>query len=380
MKTILLISPYWKEKHRWMVSSFKLAELWQRIGFTVIAVCMGSESKVEKVSDTLTVHYRKDVFLPDPWNYGIALGFTGYVRKLIKAEKPDYIVCNKLLFWTSLATIALRYTGHKVLVLTDAFVGMTWWPRGALPRIFAAIYAWTLGWLILLCATKVVTFHPQPPSLLRKLLIAKKTQVIPTGIDVSKFEVRSSKFKAGNNGITVTYIGRLESIKGVDDFLAALVPLKKEYPNVKLQVVGWYKEGHPLVEQYQRDVSFTGLRDDIPDILAATDIFVMPSHSEGLSNAIMEAMSAGCACVVSEVGGNTYLVQNGVSGFCYPAGDRAALRSHVKRLIDDPAKRITLGQVARKRIESEYSWEKVGTMYQKLFSDVVAKDRNVPLR
>ena len=71
MKTILLISPYWKEEHRWMVSSVKLAELWQRIGFNVIAVCMGTESKIDRVSDTLTVHYRKDLFLPDPWNYGI---------------------------------------------------------------------------------------------------------------------------------------------------------------------------------------------------------------------------------------------------------------------------------------------------------------------
>jgi hypothetical protein len=93
MKTILLISPYWREKHRWMVSSYKLAELWQRLGYRVVAVCMGAETRVETVSETLTVHYRKDLFLPDPLNFGIALGFTGYVRKLIKQEKPDLIVC-----------------------------------------------------------------------------------------------------------------------------------------------------------------------------------------------------------------------------------------------------------------------------------------------
>ena len=69
MKTILLISPYWKEEHRWMVSSVKLAELWQRLGYRVIFACMGSESGVEEVSQTLTIHRRKDFFLPDPFKY-----------------------------------------------------------------------------------------------------------------------------------------------------------------------------------------------------------------------------------------------------------------------------------------------------------------------
>jgi glycosyltransferase involved in cell wall biosynthesis len=366
MKTILLISPYWKEEHRWMVSSVKLADLWQRRGYKVIAVCMGSSSRVEEVSDTLTVHYRKDIFIPDPWNYGIAFGFTSYIKRLIRSEKPDHIVANKILFWTSLCVIPLKLTGHKVTLITDAFVGMTWWPRGLVPRIGAFLYAHTLGWLIMLSAQRVVTFHPQPGSLLRRLGIAKKTQVIPTGIDPTPID-GTQKQKKGN---TITYVGRLESIKGVDDFLAAIVPLKKEYPSWKIQVVGWYKEGHPLVEQYQREVVFTGLRKDIGDILSASDIFVMPSHSEGLSNAVMEAMSAACACIVSEVGGNTYLTQNGVSGFHYPAGDREALRAHVKRLIDDPAKRTAMGAEARKRIDEEFSWEKVGKMYQDFFESL----------
>lgn len=362
-----------------MVSSFKLAELWQRIGYRVVAVCMGNVSEkcrmknekyeIQKVSSTLEVHTVQDVFFKDPWNYGIAIGFTGYVRKLIRAEKPDHIVCNKLLFWSSLSVIALRLTGYKVQVLTDAFVGMTWWPRGRIPKIAAALYAWTAGWLILLCAERVVTFHPQPSSLLRRLGIAQKTRVIPTGIDSARY-AKSRDQENKKTRFTISYIGRLESIKGVDDFLAALVPLKADYSNIKLQVVGYYKEGNALVKQYQRDVTFTGLRDDISDILSKTDIFVMPSHSEGLSNAIMEAMSSSCACVVSEVGGNTFLVQNGVSGFTYPAGDREALRAHVARLIDDPAKRTAMGTAARKRIEEHFDWKVVGKQYSEFFASL----------
>ena len=370
MKTILLISPYWREKHRWMVSSYKLAELWQRLGYRVIAVCMGAETKVETVSDTLTVHSRKDLFLPDPLNFGISFGFTGYVRRLIRDEKPDLIVCNKLLFWTSFCVIALRLTGHKVLVLTYALVGITWWPRAWWPKVLAFIEAWTIGWAVMLSAEKLVTFFPQPKRLLRRMGVWGKTRVIPTGIDLKNFGLRIAD--SGKKEVTVTYVGRLESVKGADDFLAAVTPLKKDFPGLKIQVVGWYKDGHPLVSQYEKDVIFTGLRDDIPAILAETDIFVMPSYSEGLSNAIMEAMASGCACVVTGVGGNMFLVQNGISGFLFTPGDRAELRSQVRKLIDDPAKRRNMGEMARKRIEEWFSWDIVGKQYQQLFDEMHA--------
>ncbi|OGJ71162.1 hypothetical protein A2454_03120 [Candidatus Peribacteria bacterium RIFOXYC2_FULL_55_14] len=368
MGKILLLSPYWKEEHRWMVSSVKLADLWQRLGYSVTAVCMGPQTKVERISDTLTVHYRKDFFLPDPWNYGIALGFAGYVRRLVKKENPDIIVVNKLLFWSSLSIIPLRLTGRKVLLATDAFVGMTWWPRGWFPRVCSALYAWTLGWLLLLFASQVITFHPQPLRLLRLLGIARKTHVIPTGIDPVPFH----HDHAHREGAIVTYIGRLESVKGVDDFLAAVVPLKKDYPHLKVQVVGWHKKGHSLVARYGGDVSFTGLRADIPAVLSTTEIFVLPSYSEGLSNALMEAMSSSCACIASDVGGNRFLIQNGVAGFLFPPGDREALRSHVRRLLDDPAKCRSLGKAARARIEEYFSWDAIGKQYGQFFQDFLA--------
>lgn len=367
MKTILLISPYWKEEHRWMVSSVKFAELWQRLGYRIVVACMGSQARVEHVSDTLTIHFKKDIFLPDPLNFGICFGFTRFVRQLIHTENPDLIVVNKVLFWTSFAMIPLRMTGRKILLLTDALVGMTWWPRSFMPKIIMGLGAWTVGWMVLWCAHQIVFFHPQPKRLLRFLGIAKKSSVIPTGIDSSGFKTPVSKLEERSSDVTVTYVGRLESVKGADDFVEAIVPLKKEYPNLRIIVVGWYKDGHPLVQKFRNDVEFMGLRKDIPEILAQTDIFVMPSYSEGLSNAIMEAMASGCACVVTEVGGNRSLIQNGISGFHFSPGDREALRAHVRRLIEDPAKRQALGQAARKRIEDEFDWKIVGEKYRKLF-------------
>lgn len=375
MKTILLISPYWKEQHRWMVSSFKLAELWERLGYRVIAVCMGRETKVEHVSDTLTVHYRKDIFLPDPLNFGISFGFWYYVWQRIRKEKPDILVCNKVLFWSSFSLIPLRLLGYRFILLTDALVGMTWWPRPFFAKVIMGGGGWTVGWLVLFCAERIVFFHPQPPQLLKYLGISKKSIVIPTGIDAA--EIPSTKSQAPNKSqipstksIVVTYVGRLESVKGADDFVEAAVPLKKQYSNLIIQVVGWYKENHPLVAKFKYEVDFMGLKHDIPAILAKTDIFVMPSYSEGLSNAIMEAMASGCACIATEVGGNRFLIQNGISGLLFPPGDREALRAHIRRLINDPVKRTQLGRAARKRIEEEFDWTVVGEKYQELFNNI----------
>jgi glycosyltransferase involved in cell wall biosynthesis len=165
----------------------------------------------------------------------------------------------------------------------------------------------------------------------------------------------------------------LESVKGVDDFVVAAVKVKREHPELHVRVVGWYpstgsgQANHPLIHTYKNEVEFTGLRSDIPAVLSETDIFVLPSYSEGLSNALMEAMSAGCACIASDVGGNAYLLQNGISGFLFPAGDREALASHIRRLVTDSAKRTALGENAKQRIDTLFSWTKVGEKYRQLF-------------
>ncbi len=352
-----------------MVSSYKLAELWQRIGYRVVVVCMGPQTSVERVSDTLTIYRKRDLFLPDPWNYGIAIGFTGLVRKVIREEKPDLIVCNKILFWSSLSVIPLALSGHKIILLTDALVGMTWWGRGLLFRLASRVYAWTAGWLILALSHRFITFHPEPEKLMAFLGVKKKWSVIPTGIDPQPYGSGQRSAVSGRN-VTVTYIGRLESVKGVDDFLAAAAVVKKDHPEVRFRVVGLAPENHPLRERYGEIAEFTGLRHDVPALLAETDIFVMPSYSEGLSNAIMEAMSSACAVIVTDVGGNPFLIQNGVSGFLFAPGDRAALVSHISRLIADAPKRIALGQAARKRIDDVFSWDKVGQRYEQLFAEL----------
>jgi cyclophilin family peptidyl-prolyl cis-trans isomerase len=77
--------------------------------------------------------------------------------------------------------------------------------------------------------------------------------------------------------------------------------------------------------------------------------------------------------IVSEVGGNSFLIQNGVSGLLFPAGDQEALRSHIRRLLEDSSKRLAMGEAAKKRIKEVFSWDVVRKQYEKLFAELETK-------
>lgn len=94
---------------------------------------------------------------------------------------------------------------------------------------------------------------------------------------------------------------------------------------------------------------------DVAPWLRGIDIFVLPSRSEAFSNSIMEAMACGCAVIASDVGGNPELVEAGVTGLLFPAGDAAALGRHIEALAADAALRRRLSAAARHKIRERFS-------------------------
>ena len=106
-------------------------------------------------------------------------------------------------------------------------------------------------------------------------------------------------------------------------------------------------------------VTFAGQRENAVEYLRAFDVFIMTSHYEGLSNAIMEAMLYELPCVVTDVGGNNELVTEGETGSVVAAGDRATFADRVATLLSDPALRRAMGARGAKRILNEFSLEQM---------------------
>lgn len=144
---------------------------------------------------------------------------------------------------------------------------------------------------------------------------------------------------------------------------------------MKLAIVG---DG-PMLSSLKKDADTLGIREDcvfapatnqVADWLRAFDIFVLPSLSEALSNALMEAMACGCPVVASNVGGNPELVWDGERGRLFEPGDAVALAAAVQSLVEDDARRKRLGQAGanfiRERFSIQTSAHRMGEIYEQL--------------
>jgi glycosyltransferase involved in cell wall biosynthesis len=120
-------------------------------------------------------------------------------------------------------------------------------------------------------------------------------------------------------------------------------------------------------------VVFLGRRTDVPDLLAACDVFALPSLYEGTSLAVLEAMAAGRAVVSSSIGGTDELIEDGVSGLLVAPGDAAALGGAIRRLLDDPELRHSVAARARERARTEFTPQEMAARVEGVYTEVLGR-------
>jgi glycosyltransferase involved in cell wall biosynthesis len=121
------------------------------------------------------------------------------------------------------------------------------------------------------------------------------------------------------------------------------------------------------------EVHFLGQRQDVPDLLNAMDIFVLPSYSEGVSLALLEAMAAGLPVIATEVGGLPEVVTDGQTGLLIPPRDAAALAGALTRLLGDPDCARRLGANARDQVREHYSLDRLGREINAIYEELAEK-------
>lgn len=126
-----------------------------------------------------------------------------------------------------------------------------------------------------------------------------------------------------------------------------------------------------LKSKFKDRIIFKGYVNNVLDHLYASDVFVLPSVVEGLSNALLEAMSVGMPCIVSDAPGNRTLVKDGVTGFMYEPKDATALAQALKRLLNEKALAYQMGKNARVLIHERYSIQDVAQRYITLYNSIV---------
>lgn len=207
---------------------------------------------------------------------------------------------------------------------------------------------------------------------------------IPNGIDAAPF-IRAAgdrlsfrhEIGAPRWALVATVVASLDS-KGHDELLEAVAAVAREGFDLRLAVVGEGHWGEPLITKRAEELGIAnrvhvlGFRDDVPRVLAGSDLFVLPTPSEGLSIAIMEAMAAGLPVVATAVGGNPELVEPGITGLLVPAGDAGALAAALREIAGDPGRRREMGRAARSRVVLDYTAEKMADRYAALYEGLLS--------
>lgn len=199
--------------------------------------------------------------------------------------------------------------------------------------------------------------------------------VIPNGICVDDYLVPMPRTQLAQEfGVPVqarllASVGRLAHQKGFDVLLKAFAGLRDKEAHLILigrgELEGELRAAAQVLGISER-VHFAGYRRDVPRLLGAFDVYVHPARFEGMPNAVMEAMAAGCPIVATAVDGTTELVRDGIDGWLVPPEDVSALGAALEETMNDPILAHARGQSARARAATHFNetamvdaWEQV---------------------
>lgn len=218
-------------------------------------------------------------------------------------------------------------------------------------------------------ATKVVANSPAARQVLTAEGVAPGSiAVIPNGVDPSWFDLPDHQGPIR----TVITVANLRPEKNHDTLLEAAAALAPAHPALRFRIVGdgprrQELEARAAALGLRGIVEFLGHRDDVPALLAAADLFVLPSRSEAFPNGAIEAMAAGLPVVACAVGGLVDLIDAGTTGLLVPPDDAAALTAVIARLAGDAAEAESLGRAARLAVRQRYSFDRMVGSFEALY-------------
>jgi glycosyltransferase involved in cell wall biosynthesis len=213
---------------------------------------------------------------------------------------------------------------------------------------------------------------------------ADRLVTIPNGVDMDRYgqpvdraAVRH-RLELRPDGPLVVVVAKLMEQKGHADFLDALPAVRSAHPDVQVAFLG---EGHlePSLrarvdaEGHGSVIRFLGSRSDVPEVLAASDLFVLPSLWEGLPMALLEGMATGLPVVATEVSGTRDVVEHERSGLLVKPGTPAELAAAIGRVLGDRGLAASLGAAARRRVEDRYSARTQASRHAELYRRLIER-------
>lgn len=320
-------------------------------------------SKYEEI-DGVPVHR-----LPIPGPKVMAsLTYTVSALTLMHRLKPDVIHAHELLSPTTTAILARRLFGTPIMAKLLR--------GGALGDLARLRQKFNGQRRIDAIAKHVNAFVVISREIDRELvdlgISSDRRHFIPNGVDTERFTPVTSTKKqvlraklSLTNAPTAIFTGRLAPEKRVDAIIDVWPQVRECVPNAQLLVVGGGSEETVLRSTAGAGIHFTGRVQDVVPYLQASDVFVLPSKAEGLSNAHLEAMAVGLPTIVTNVGGAPDLIDHQQSGWLLDDPIEERLAEALTAILGNPARGEHMGQLGREIILKDYQLQlTVDRLYQ----------------
>jgi len=299
------------------------------------------------------------------------------VRRL-RAEKPDILHCH-LLRANLYGALAARLAGIEAVICTVRNLEEYITSPNLVFRALRLVERLTARWV----AKYVAVAENVRQAMIRHLQFSpEKIITFMNAVELSPFRqprpagppVRA-RLGLSPGTLVIGSVGSLIPRKNYGSLVRCVKELAASYP-VQLLIIGEGEERPRLAAlaaelNLADKVRLPGFRGDIPEMLAAMDIFALPSLAEGLPRAVMEAMAAGLPCVVTDVGGNAEAVVDQETGYVVASGDEPGFSGALLRLIHNEELRKKLGEAGKKRAFTVFNPKRLAAQYAELYRSVL---------
>ncbi len=279
-----------------------------------------------------------------------------------------------------------------------SLVAAATWPKPKLPVVFTlhntlptkrngvkgALQENALRRVLQAAALVIVVSQAQANDLTqRQLVCSERIRVIANGICLAACDDQAlparndmrAQLNVQPNEVCIITVARAIAAKGLYDLLDAVAYLPDSVKACFLLVgEGPDQEGlirHAEKRSLTKRVRFLGGRSDVPALLQAADLFVLPSHAEGMPLTIMEAMAAGLPVLATRVGGVPEVVEDGLTGLLIEPHRPSQLAASIMRLVSEPQLRQAFGAAGQKRVKTHFSHGQMLTAIKQAYANVI---------
>jgi len=304
---------------------------------------------------------------------GFWLAFARLARHL-RAAKPD-LVHTFFPISNILGAVAARLAGVSVVVGSRRDYG--YWMTPAYLRF----QRWANG-----LVSRIVTNSPEVKrfTVEKEGYDAQQIEVIYNGLELDNLRLPAPDLALkAELGIpahhhVVVLVANFRPIKRQDTLVEALALVRQQRDDVSVVLVGdpndpFHDTVKALIEARElgSHVKTAHAQGDVERYLSIAEVGCNCSESEGLSNAVMEYMGAGVACIVSDGGGNKDLIANGENGLVFPVGDQEMLANHILKLVGDPSFRRQVVEASQLRLRKEMSMPVILASFERFYRSLL---------